>query len=580
MHSDSQYKPRSYAVALAIALLQGLTLSLLQIDAEDYRWLEGHPGLHLALQLTAIFAPPAVYVLSEWMSTARMWICVSILLAVLVAIGAHYGLRVHETGPGVFDFFPLLLVTFCLLFHALPFVQAYLESGSVVPTYARLFHFAWRNAVLLALGVLFTGVTWLLLWVWAALFRMIGIDVFEVLFFHTPRFALLLLALIFGIAYHLAGSTDKLTLALRQQLLVLLKWLAPLAVFILVAFSIALAVKTPEILASKKHVISATWLLWLTAITIYLFNAAYQDGTIREPYSKRLGQALRIAPALLVFVTALAGYALLVRVEAYGLTVWRVWGLFVLAVTLSYALGYTWAARRADPWLGGAGAVNTAIAAGIVGLLALMSLPPLSPYRLAAMGMAHYIRVNPGKADRGSYSALRFDDGAYGRDELHRLAIDDGAGIPEEVRTVARNAEAATNPWAFATERVRSPIRLDAFPAGHAIEVALQRAIETDANVRSDPCNEMAPCLVLFVDLTGSGEPHAVLFAVGSTIAYRRDGMTWRRAAGAVATSGDCRPCQLSVIRERLLQGDFRTKRPSWQQLEIGSHTYTFLPAN
>src|SRR6202008_1355431 len=145
-------------------------------------------------------------------------------------------------------------------------VQAWLASGRLRPAYHELFHYAWRNTLLAGFGALFSGVFWLLLWLWGSLFSMIGIKFFIDLF-SEPYFAIPATAVAFGIGMHLAGSVERLQDVLRHQLLTMRKWLAPLAMLILTLFTLALLVKSPDLLLEQRRVINAGWLLWLVALS-------------------------------------------------------------------------------------------------------------------------------------------------------------------------------------------------------------------------------------------------------------------------------------------------------------------------
>ena len=301
-----------------------------------------------------------------------------------------------------------------LLFLLLPFVQSALTRGALRPRYQDLFHFAWRNALLAALGGVFTGVFWLLLVLWGGLFQMIGIDFFHELF-ESARFAIPATAVAVGVGLQLAGSVERLQTALRQQLLAMLKWLAPLAILILVLFTGALLAKSPELFAEQRRAISAAWLLWLVALTVTLLNAAYQDGNEPSPYPRWLGAAIRCASLLLLPVALLAVYALGVRIDAYGLTVPRAWGLLVAAIALAYAAGYAWAALRKGAWMAGVGTVNVAVALFSIVMLTLVLTPLLSPERLAAASQYRRVLADP---ESDAYADLRFRTGRYGRERL------------------------------------------------------------------------------------------------------------------------------------------------------------------
>ena len=347
MSEAKSFSAGAMAGRIAIALAQGFLLWWLYDAVTQDRWPEDQRGWLVGLIAAGTLVPLAHYLISDLAPPARQWPLLAGLALLTLGLGWHHGAWTIDE-PYRDPSFSLALAV--LIFHALPFAQSVLVHGTFRPRYEVLFQFAWRNALLGALGALFTGVFWLLLVLWGELFSMLGIDFFSDLF-QTPRFAIPATAVVVGIGVQLAGSVERLQGALRQQLLALLKWLAPLAAFILTLFTVALLAKSPELFAEQRRAISAVWLLWLVALTVALLNAAYQDGRDEEPYPRWLGTAIRYAGMLLLPVALLAVYALAVRIATYGLTPSRGWGFLVALVALGYAGGYAWAAARRGAWM-------------------------------------------------------------------------------------------------------------------------------------------------------------------------------------------------------------------------------------
>jgi hypothetical protein len=179
------------------------------------------------------------------------------------------------------------------------------------------------------------------------------------------------------------------------------------------------------------------------ALSVALLNTAYQDGRSEAPYPAWLGKAIRFVVPLLLPVAVLAIYAIGVRVDSYGLTVARGWGLLVAVIALAYALGYAWAALGKDAWMGGMGLVNVYVALATVVLLTLMLSPVLSPERLAAASQAARVLATQ---EEDSYRYLRFDSGRYGRTRLRRLAELQDHPQAEAIRAAAKRELARKDP--------------------------------------------------------------------------------------------------------------------------------------
>ena len=582
------------AVAVAVAFLQGVVLWWLVASARARSWPATDPAWLAALLAPAVLVPP---LLCLQLGLARLRTVALVSLAgglVLAALGWHYGSSVvglvsPQGGPFGQDAFAFALAVVVLCFHALPFLQAALVTGRIRPAYPQLFEFAWRNALRIALAVLFCAVLWALLALWMKLFSMIGIEFFRHAFTDL-RVALPLTTMAFATAIALSGSVERLQQALRQQLLALFKWLAVLAMLILTLFSIALLLRSPELFGAGRRAISAAWLLWLLVFCIYLLNAAYQDGSLESPYPRPVGIALRIATPLLGVVALLALYALGVRIDTFGLTVPRAWGVLVAALALVYAVGYTIAAWRRGAWMASMGTVNVIAALLLIAALTLMLTPALSPYRLAAESQfARIVSGTEGAAQAArsqerqqsyfsdAYVALAFDTGGYGRRRLAGLAqLEDH---PDAADIRARAAAMLARQWrhlAAQTEQDAASLTLLAFPQGREIDASLRAAIAGAQVLRwvGPVCrDEENACPVLFADLDGDGLAEAFVFTdrQAFVLARKEDG-GWRELnllRGAVGRD---------EALARLRAGDYRPVPPRWQRLEIGATTLDVMP--
>lgn len=551
-----------------IALLQGGVLWWLYRAIEQKSWPASDPGWLVGLIAPAILAPLAHYLVADLTTDRRrVWVLAPLALA-LFGFGWHHG--AWTANEPRFESFPFALALVVLLFHALPFVQVWLAHRRLRPQYEELFHFAWRNTLLVAFGGVFCGVFWLLLWLWGALFRMIGVDFFRELF-SAAYFAIPATTIATGIGMQLAGSVERLQDVLRNQLLTMLKWLAPLAILILAMFTLTLLVKSPDLLLQQRRVISAAWLLWLVALTVALLNAAYQDGRSDSPYPRWLGGTIRLIVPLLLPVSLLALYAIAVRVDSYGLTVARGWGVLVAVIALGYAIGYAWAAWRRDAWMGGMGLVNVTVALVSSMLLTLMLSPVLSPERLAAA--SQYARVLEAQ-DPDSYQSLRFDSGRYGRERLRLLAGLQDHADAEAIRVAARDAleqryrisEPPGAPELSADD-------FEVFPQSHDLDAGLLAALRKSENPYAlRDCQPGSPCPVLFVDLNRDDIAEALVFPNMEAIAARRE------AGGWVLVSGRQRPYWIGdrkEFRKALTDKRYRVRDPAWQILEIDGQIFS-----
>src|SRR5262249_12622706 len=132
---------------------------------------------------------------------------------------------------------------------------------------------------------------------------------------------------------------------------------------------------------STRH---ATDLMLVTASAlIVLVNAAYQDGTGEHSVPAVLRGAGTVAALALTPLVAIAGYAVLLRVNQYGWTPERVFVAAYSGIATCYAVGYGLAAIASHPWLRWIEITNV-VTAGIIlaAILALFS-PVADPARIA-----------------------------------------------------------------------------------------------------------------------------------------------------------------------------------------------------
>jgi hypothetical protein len=413
-------------LVLGLAAAQGFALYGLHraVDtghwpATDLRWLA-------PLLLLAALLPLTAQMLAQYLRERAAAAILTGVAAALALIGWHFGARLAASpappygGGAAFAAGGFALLVLWLI--VLPFLRVRLAAGRWSTDYPSLFRDAWRSQLALAEAAVFTGVFWLLLLLWGRLFETLGIGFFAELF-AMPLFAYPVTAIVFGTALHLIGSIDRLVDVALGQILGLFKWLAPLAGFIVAAFTLALLPKLPALFTEGERAISAQWLLWLLALTVLLLNAAYQDGRQGAPYARPLALAMRAVPPLMLVVAVAALYALGLRVAQHGLTVSRYWGLVVAGAALAYAFAYAIAALRAGAWLGGMGRSNTVIALALAAVLGASLTPLASPYRLSADSQRNRaLAATDAEARNAALRYLKLELGGYGTATLRELA--------------------------------------------------------------------------------------------------------------------------------------------------------------
>jgi hypothetical protein len=571
---------RTFPVVLSVALLQGLALYGLHRSVRDEFWPATDLAWLFGLYAVVVFTPVTVQILAEHVRERIVWWWAGGVGAAFFYFGWHHGAHTVQLQPIARAFgddaIPQLIVLGLLWLLALPFLQCRLLEGGWRPNYRTLFATAWRNKLTLGEAGVFTGLFWLLLVLWAVLFDMLGIDFFSQLF-KKPIFIYPVTAVVFGSALCLIGSLTRLVTVVLEQVLSVLKWLAVIAGLILALFTVALAAKLPNLVATGARAIGAAWLLWLAAVMVLLVNAAYRDGQVERPYPRWLGLALRAVLPLLVIVVLTACYAMYLRIEAYGLTVSRFWGCVVAAAAFVYATGYAYVAVRGTPWMAGIERINIGAALFLIAVMAFALTPVLSPYRLAANSQFERALAAPQAQIDGNntygqthFRYLRSSAGSYGRARLVQLSQIEGHPRAVEIRKAAQVALASAT-------RGDEPLELDLgvrlaampiYPDARSLEPELLTAIIADPASsyfrRSD-----IPLHGLYIDMGEDGVEEFVLLAAPMGMLYERTAANRWSKVGAVE-----RIAGTADLSAALGAGEVKTVLPAWRELEVGESRF------
>jgi hypothetical protein len=602
MQTSMRPSPQEAALPLILlaAVIQGWALYALHHAVIYNHWPATDEALLVPLYALALFVPVSIQLMAAHARAPMLWRFIITLSVGFFYFGWHYGAhisaRASEQG---FDGYVSTALMFGIVWLlTLPFVQTRLTTGSWAGDYRALFTHAWRNKLMLAEAALFTGLFWLLLFLWQMLFHLLRIDYFRELF-EQPIFIYPVTALTFGCAMHLIGSITQLTSIVLEQLLNVLKWLATLAALILGLFSLALMLNIPSLVFTGQRAIGATWLLWLLAVMVLLLNAAYRDGSVPQPYPKWISQCLRFVVPLMVIVALTALYALIVRSRHYGLTVERFWAFIVAGAALLYSVGYSIAAFKRGAWLAAIGRVNVAVAVALIVIVSAALTPALSPYRLAAnsqfrlvqeKGLAALQADDNNRMRRIVYQQnsplhyLRFDTGSYGRIKLKELAERYNGADMQEVRRLSAAMLKGKNRWeAHAQLDVPDLVRrLAVYPAGRSLDQALTARLVEDLNkpenISYDQSSRCENAAGIYIDLNNDGIDEFVYLTPFRGRAYANRSGTWVFLGDVSLRSDDpsnfAFSCEKRNLIDELAKGNLSAQPSSWSDLIVGSHRY------
>jgi hypothetical protein len=347
--------------------------------------------------------------------------------------------------PDIFEF-PFFSGILAVLVAA-PLFQTIRDEGAWRFPYARLHRHAWTDAVIGAASLLFTGITFLLAWLIASLFDVIGIDAIkEVL--KKEWFNWMLAGFAFGGAIGVLRERDALVATLQKLAMVVLAVLAPVLAVALAAFLASLPFTGLKGLWESD--IPATPMLLLSgAGAILLANAVIGDGRDDRSPSVWLRRAALLLTVCILPLAFFAALSMGQRIGQYGWTPERIWGAIAVGIALGYGAAAWWAVYKGrqdfdDPLR----PLQTKLAIGLCGLALFLALPILDFGAISAKSQLARLESGKVKAEEFDWTAMAFDFGAAGRKHLAQI---EKSG-PAAQRQLAATALKAENRWDLSRE--------------------------------------------------------------------------------------------------------------------------------
>lgn len=390
------------------------------------------------------------------------------------------------------------------LYILMPFLQIVQRTGRPFFLYGDLFQHSWNNLFIGLIAAVFAGVFWLLLLLWAQLFQLIGIGFFVELF-TEQAFVLVSTMAAAGYGLAIGKENDVIINTLRRITLAIFYVFMPLLSGITLLFLVTLPFTGLQPLWDTRH--ASSLLLGLLALTIVFINAVFQDGTVTSPYPIWIRWGVEAALFIMPVWCILAGLAIRLRIQQYGLTPERVHVTVLIGIASAYALGYVGALLwRGPTWLAGIRRVNVPLALGVALLGVLLHTPWLDPLRWSAR--SQYARLAAGDVDAAvfDYAFLRFKLGHVGAatlEAIEKLADHPHAAVIQErlavLRTQAGYRETATG---TGEPLHRSNFLLLGDLQAEAVPASLITFLENDLRAYAvQSCQTSQTCALLQVNL-------------------------------------------------------------------------------
>ncbi|MBI1686267.1 DUF4153 domain-containing protein [Caulobacter hibisci] len=574
VEADPRAVRRTTVLRLVTGLAQGLLLYWLYQANEHKFWPHTQPQADAALGLAFLFAP---FVVLAGVSTLRWrtlaaWKGAAVLLA--AGVGAYGVWSGDPAARGVDGLGPLNFIGLAaLLFIGHHLVEPADIERRPIARFASYFDITWKHGVQLVLAAGFTGAFWLLLFLAAALFKLIGVDAIDALI-KTELFAFPATTTMFAAAVQLTDVRAGLVRGVRTVALTLLAWLLPLMVLIAGGFLLTLPFTGLEPLWKTRS--ATAMLLTAAAFLTLLTNAAYQDGT--EATAVVLKWAARLAGLLLVPIVALAAYGLSLRIGQYGLSTDRIIAAACVLVAAGYAIGYAVAAVRPGPWMKTLEATNIAMAFGVIVVLLALVTPLADPRRLSVGDQVARLEGGKVKAKDFDFRFLRFDAGRYGVDAFGRLKTSKDPEIREGARIAALLKGRYDRSDSKPSSELKPMSQIQVFPKGQALPADFVEQFGAPDAYRPFCGASDKPCRANVKDLDEDGVAEVLIEAGDGIAVYKRMDGLWKRY-GFFRLTG-CYPDDVDPETDmtRFITGALETTTPDMPDIKHAGQRLRITP--
>jgi len=399
----------------------------------------------------------------------------------------------YNSNPTIFEW-PFLSGVFAVLLAA-PLFQTLRDEGAWRFPYTRLHTHAWTDAVIGAAALVFVGISFLLAWLIAGLFDLIGLDFIKKLL-QKDWFGWVLAGFAFGAAVGLLRERDALVATLQRLVMVVLGVLAPVLGAALLLF--LLSIPFTGLTKLWDSSIPATPMMLLAgAGAVLLANAVIGNGADDRATSRVLRVSAQVLVLAVLPLAIIAAVSIGQRIGQYGLTPERMWGVVAVGVAIVYGLAGWWVvAKGRNGFDDVLRPLQTKLALGLCGLALFLALPILDFGLMSAASQMHRLTAGEVKPAEFDWKAMAYDFGPAGRARL-KLVADSG---PPDQRKLAGAALASKSRYSVEEDvkTADSAAKLDQFlrvnPKGATLTPAQRDA------VAATPLCRVSMCVVTMLD--------------------------------------------------------------------------------
>lgn len=557
-----------------MGMLQGGVIYLLNRTTDlfstpaEHGWLLFVLAGSMALSSALIFAARSLRQPLLWLGIAALLLLVAAQCAWLVH--ALQGLDTWDQRDALRGY---VLTLSGLLFLTLPWLQSRLEAGRW-GDFPSLFRLYWHNGLALLLSLLATGLSWLVLWLCASLFSLIGIDFFNTLFFDNRAFIHIFTGCIVAMTVTLCRSNPRLMLSVQHLLTLVATGLLPAVGAVMVLFMLALPGVGME--AISRQISGAGLLNTLCLLYLLLMALVWYPGRDAPPYMPLMRRLLLGALLFAPVCALLAAWAVWLRVAQYGWTPDRLYAALITVVSLLWSVGYVISLarqRRSDGDFSRTGKVVLMVAPLF---MALVYTPILNPWRLSVHSQMARIEADKTRLDSATITMLS-NSLRWGRAALRTLQADAAIqGNPALRRLIKEALGGRVTPGSTAGPDEFRQIPLAA-PQPQP-EPAFWATLAKQYVWRARDClpeNGVSSCMLLAQDLNGDGQPEWILFnfSMRSAFVMSKQGGSWQ-GVGYFYTLP--KTLDASTLRKIAQSSRLTTLPQPWRDLSIDGERLPF----
>ncbi|MGA4503076.1 DUF4153 domain-containing protein [Citrobacter portucalensis] len=483
-----------------------------------------------------------------------LWYWMALIFVVVLAMSVWLKWQVEDSDKWrqheVFMFYGWRLLLMAML--ALPWIQYSLHVSRKQTRYPHFYRQLWLNALTLLIVFVANGLFWLVLLLWSEMFKLVGIPFFSTLFFDTDWFGYVAFGLITALAVVLARTQSRLVTAVQKLLTFIATGLLPLVALLALMFILTLPFTGLE--AISQRVSAAGLMSTLTLLLLLLMAIVREPQKEALPYPGALRYLIKCSLIVAPIYMLIAGWSLWVRIQQYGWTPERLYGVLVVVVLLVWSFGYLASIlRRGRNPLELQGPVILGVSLLALGLLVLLSSPVIDAWRISVnshMGLYHSGKIKPdqvslymldhsGKPGRVALEALQ-KDVTFNQDSKRRRDLNSLLqGHRDPVKELT------------ATQLVSKVVMA---PGSQKPDDAFWAFVKTQG-YRITSCAEQNACVLVSQDLNADGHPEQVLYAFGDgeSLVFGMQKNKWDLLAVATLPEGFTKDKLLQAVANQQL---------------------------